>query len=235
MRNGDLLVNRTGLPGSAWSSSPRTPGVARSVRGGVDRAGRPVRQGTRVHPRPHAGRPRVRSQARQGHRRGQRPGDIMPGLAFHLCDQELSLRGIASRLVITKGEKRRAAPIPGGRLARAERARPGSRRKASAGQGLISLPPAAGHADLRLHQPAVPFWPIRPPLDLWQIPGATGNHFLPTCPREVPGTARRCGADAPHTRLADNDIRQGISGYLFGIGRPVVMPLTRVTSSRGTP
>jgi hypothetical protein len=76
----------------------------------------------------------------------------MPGLALHLRNQELSLRDIASRLVITKGKKKGRHPIPGNRRAHAAQARPGSRRKASTDHGPITLTPTAGAADLRLHQ-----------------------------------------------------------------------------------
>ncbi|MER6943853.1 recombinase family protein [Nonomuraea sp. NPDC000554] len=52
----------------------RSAGVAVTlvVHGGVRRAGRAVGDGTRVHPRPHPGRPRIRSQPRQDHRRRRR-------------------------------------------------------------------------------------------------------------------------------------------------------------------
>jgi hypothetical protein len=47
----------------------------------------------------------------------------MLSMALHLRGQDLSLRDIASQLVITKGTKERPAPLPGDRPAHAARTR----------------------------------------------------------------------------------------------------------------
>ncbi|GGQ31484.1 hypothetical protein [Streptosporangium pseudovulgare] len=39
-------------------------------------------------------------------------GDAMPSMALHLREQDLSLRDIAARLVITEGEKKGRHPSP---------------------------------------------------------------------------------------------------------------------------
>ncbi len=64
----------------------------------------------------------IRDRTLEGHESARKRGktiggasvtdDVMLGLALHLRDQELSLRDIASRLIITKGKKKGRHPSP---------------------------------------------------------------------------------------------------------------------------
>ena len=64
----------------------------------------------------------IRDRTLEGHESGRKRGktiggagvtdDAMLSMALHLRDQDLSLRDIASRLVITKGTKKGQHPFP---------------------------------------------------------------------------------------------------------------------------
>jgi undecaprenyl-diphosphatase len=123
--------------------------LTRPVRSGLHRPGRPVRDRTRIHPRPHPRRPRIRPHPRQTIGGASVTDDHMLSMALHLHSQQLSLRDIAARLVINKRKEERTTPIARDGLAPAARARRSNPLGGGANERLIEAPAGAERTSVR--------------------------------------------------------------------------------------